>query len=126
MTTAFISYSVDSDAHKLWYASLLPVFALAVWISHWISGTSYPGINCLSSWSQRSAIAISSWPSALPLKTRSDNRNGRGWLRGDIMTAEVMTHGTSASYSCPPRRDLAESAASGLPGKYYVDLSATP
>ncbi len=128
MTTAFISYSWDSDAHKLWVRELatrLRASGVDITLDQWhlVPGDQLPQF-------MESAVRDSDFVLAVctpRYKTRSDNRAGGVGYEGDIMTAEVMTTRNQRKFIPILRAGTwAEAAASWLAGKYYVDLSANP
>lgn len=128
MTTAFISYSWDSDAHKLWIRELatrLRASGVDITLDQWhlVPGDQLPQF-------MESAVRYSDFVLVVctpRYKTRSDNRAGGVGYEGDIMTAEVMTTRNQRKFIPILRAGTwTEAAASWLAGKYYVDLSATP
>jgi TIR domain len=128
MTSAFISYSWDSDAHKAWVRDLatrLRTSGIEVALDQWhlVPGDQLPQF-------MESAVQNSDFVLVIctpRYKVRSDNRTGGVGYEGDIMTAEVVTTRNPRKF-IPILRSGAwtEAAASWLAGKYYVDLSANP
>jgi hypothetical protein len=128
MTSAFISYSWDSDAHKAWVRDLatrLRTTGIEVTLDQWhlVPGDQLPQF-------MESAVRNSDFVLVIctpRYKVRSDNRTGGVGYEGDIMTAEVVTTRNQRKF-IPILRSGAwtEASASWLTGKYYVDLSANP
>jgi hypothetical protein len=128
MTTAFISYSWDNDAHKAWardLATRLRSSGIEVTLDQWhlVPGDQLPQF-------MESAVRNSEFVLVIctpRYKARSDNRTGGVGYEGDIMTAEVLTTRNERKFIPILRSGTwAEAAASWLAGKYYVDLSANP
>jgi hypothetical protein len=126
MTTAFISYSWDSEA--LWVCELssrLRASGVDITLDQWhlVPGDQLPQF-------MESAVRDSDFVLIVctpRYKTRSDNRAGGVGYEGDIMTAEVMTTRNQRKFIPILRTGTwTEAAASWLAGKYYVDLSANP
>jgi hypothetical protein len=125
MTSAFISYSWDNDAHKAWVRDLatrLRTSGIDVILDQWsvVPGDQLPQF-------MESAVRNSDFVLVVctpRYKARSDNRAGGVGYEGDIMTAEVMTTGNQRKF-IPILRSGAwtEAAASWVAGKYYIDLS---
>ena len=128
MTIAFISYSWDSDDHKLWVrdvATRLHGEGVIVKFDHWhlVPGDQLPQF-------METAVRESDYVLVVctrRYKERSDNRTGGVGYEGDIMSAEVMNNRNQRKF-IPILRDApwGEAAPSWLAGKYYVDLSASP
>ena len=128
MTSAFISYSWDSEAHKLWVRELatrLRASGVDITLEQWhlAPGDQLPQF-------MESAVRDSDFVLVVctpRYKARSDNRAGGVGYEGDIMTAEVMTTRNQRKF-IPVLRSGAwtDAAASWLVGKYYVDLNANP
>jgi hypothetical protein len=128
MTTAFISYSWDSDDHKEWVRQLaarLRGSGIDVTLDQWhlVPGDQLPQF-------METAVRTSDFVLVVctpRYKARSDNRSGGVGYEGDIMTAEVMSSRNQRKF-IPILRSGAwvEAAASWLVGKYYVDFSASP
>jgi TIR domain len=128
MTSAFMSYSWDSDAHKAWVrdvATRLRASGVEVTLDQWhlVPGDQLPQF-------MESAVRNSDFVLVIctpRYKARSDNRTGGVGYEGDIMTAEVLTTRNQRNF-IPILRSgsWTEAAASWLAGKYYVDLSANP
>lgn len=128
MTSAFISYSWDSDAHKIWVRDLaarLRTSGVDITFDQWhlVPGDQLPQF-------MESAVRDSDFVLAIctpRYKTRSDNRAGGVGYEGDIMTAEVMTSRNQRKFIPILRAgNWPEAAASWLAGKYHVGLSANP
>ena len=128
MTSAFISYSWDDDAHKVWVRDLatrLRASGIEVTLDQWhlVPGDQLPQF-------MESAVRNSDFVFVVctpRYKARSDNRTGGVGYEGDIMTAEVMTTRNQRKFIPILRSGTWENAAaSWLVGKYYVDLSANP
>ena len=128
MTTAFISYSWDSDEHKAWvreFATRLRASGIDVALDQWhlVPRDQLPQF-------MESAVRSSDFVLVIctpRYKARSDNRTGGVGYEGDIMTAEIMSSRNHRKF-IPILRggSWKEAAASWLAGKYYVDLSASP
>lgn len=128
MTIAFISYSWDSDDHKLWVRNLatrLHGEDVTVKLDQWhlVPGDQLPQF-------MESAVRESDHVLVIctrRYKERADNRTGGVGYEGDIMSAEVMNTRNQRKF-IPILRDgpWNEAAPSWLAGKYYVDLSANP
>jgi len=128
MTTAFISYSWDSDEHKEWVRQLairLRASGVDVTFDQWhlVPGDQLPQF-------MESAVRTSDFVLVVctpRYKTRSDNRTGGVGYEGDIMTAEVLSARNQSKF-IPILRSGSwiDAAASWLAGKYYVDFSAHP
>lgn len=128
MGTAFISYSWDSDSHKLWVhclASRLHGEGIAVKLDQWhlVPGDQLPQF-------METAVRESDYVLVVctrRYKERSDNRTGGVGYEGDVMSAEVMNTRNQRKFIPILRSDVwNEAAPSWLAGKYYVDLSANP
>lgn len=128
MTTAFVSYSWDSDAHKSWVRDLatrLRTCGIDVVLDQWhlAPGDQLPHF-------MESAVQSSDYVLVVctpRYKTRSEHRTGGVGYEGDIMTAEIMTTRNQRKFIPVLRSGTwAEAAASWLAGKYYVDLSQNP
>lgn len=128
MTTAFVSYSWDSDEHKAWVAQiatklrndgvnvildqwhLVPGDQLPVFMERAVRESNYVLIICTTKY-----------------KERSDNRSGGVGYEGDIISGEVLTQGNQRKFIPILRqRPWATVAPSWLTGKYYIDLSDNP
>lgn len=128
MTSAFISYSWDSDEHKGWVRDLaarLRAMGIEVTLDQWhlVPGDQLPQF-------MESAVRSSDFVLVVctpRYKARSDNRTGGVGYEGDIMTAEVMSSRNQRKFIPILRSGTwPAAAASWLAGKYYVDLSANP
>ncbi len=128
MTSAFISYSWDSEAHKLWVRELatrLRASGVDITLDQWhlAPGDQLPQF-------METAVRDSDFVLVVctpRYKARSDNRAGGVGYEGDIMTAEVMTTRNQRKFIPILRSGTwTEAAASWLAGKYYVDLNAKP
>lgn len=128
MTTAFISYSWDSDEHKVWVRDLavrLRTSGIEVTLDQWhlVPGDELP---------QFMEAAVRSCDFVLVVctpryKDRSDKRTGGVGYEGDIMTAEVMSLRNQRKFIPILRSGTwTAAAASWLVGKYYVNLSSNP
>ena len=128
MSTAFISYSWDSDDHKQWVhdlATRLHGEGITIKLDQWhlVPGDQLPQfMETAVRESDHVLVACTR-----RYKERSDNRTGGVGYEGDIMSAEVMNTGNQRKF-IPILRSGAwnEAAPSWLAGKYYVDLSANP
>lgn len=128
MTTTFISYSWDNDAHKAWardLATRLRSSGIEVVLDQWHL---VPGDQLTQF--MESAVRDSEFVLIIctpRYKARSDNRTGGVGYEGDIMTAEVLTTRSERKFIPILRSGAwAEAAASWLAGKYYVNLSTNP
>ena len=128
MTTAFISYSWDSEEHKVWVRDLavrLRASGIDVTLDQWhlVPGDQLPQF-------MESAVRGADFVLVVctpRYKARSDNRTGGVGYEGDIMTAEVMSSRNQRKFIPILRSGTwTTAAASWLAGKYYVDLSAKP
>jgi hypothetical protein len=127
-STAFVSYSWDSDDHKVWVRSLsarLRAEGVDVILDQWHVA---PG-DQLPEFMER-AIRENSYVLIIctpRYKQRSDSRTGGAGYEGDIMTAEVLTAGNQRKFIPILRTGFwTEAAPSWLAGKYYIDLSEEP
>ena len=128
MTTAFVSYSSDSDSHKAWTRELsarLRSDGVDVKLDQWelVPGDQLPEF-------MESAVRDSDYVLIVctrKYKHRSDKRIGGVGYEGDIMSAEVFTARNQRKF-IPILREPPwdESAPTWLSGKYHVDLSGMP
>lgn len=128
MPKAFISYSWDDDAHRVWVRDLatrLRADGVETTLDQW---DAVPG-DQLPAFMER---AIRSNDYVLMVctpryKQRSDQRQGGVGYEGDIMTAEVLANANHRKFVPILRRGTwAEAAPTWLSGKYFIDLSSTP
>jgi hypothetical protein len=126
--SAFISYSWDSEEHKLWVKQLgarLRSDGVALSLDKWEAA---PG-DQLPAYMERSIrdnqfVLIICTP---PYKAKSDRRSGGVGYEGDIMTAEVYQRSNYRKFIPLWRVGRWEEAApSWLAGKYRVDLRGDP
>jgi hypothetical protein len=122
---AFISYSWDSEEHKLWVRDLaikLRQDSVDVMLDQWgvAPGDQLPEFM-EHSLREHDFILIVCTPQ---YKRKSDARIGGVGYEGHIMTAEVFTTRNNRKF-IPILRHVSweESAPSWLQGKYYIDLS---
>jgi hypothetical protein len=127
-TSAFVSYSWDSDEQKAWVRELatrLRDSGIEVTLDQWhlVPGDQLPQF-------MESAVRNSDFVLVIctpRYKVRSDDRAGGVGYEGDIMTAEVITTRNQRKFIPILRSGTwTEAAASWLAGKYYIDLSANP
>ena len=127
-TTAFISYSWDSEPHKHWVGDLakrLRNDGIDATFDRWETA---PGDQLPEFMEQAMAdhdfILIICTPR---YKTRSEAREGGVGYEGHVMTAEVM-HAANHRKFIPILRngEWRTAAPSWLQGKYHVDLSGDP
>jgi TIR domain len=124
---AFISYSWDSEEHKLWVRDLairLRKDGVDVMLDQW--GVS-PGDQLPEfmehSLREHDFILIICTPQ---YKRKSDERIGGVGYEGHIMTAELFTTRNNRKFVPILRHaNWEEAAPSWLRGKYYIDLSRT-
>lgn len=128
MSTAFISYSWDSDDHKLWVRDLatrLHGEGITVKLDQWhlVPGDQLPQFMETAVRESDHVLVVCT----RRYKDRSDNRAGGVGYEGDIMSADVLTTRNHRKF-IPILRSGAwsDAAPSWLAGKYYVDLSANP
>jgi hypothetical protein len=123
--TAFISYSWEDDAHRIWVCDLatrLQSNGVAITLDQWHAA---PG-DQLSEFMERAVrendhVLIICTPH---YKKRSDGRIGGVGYEGDIMTAEALTSRNQRKFIPILRKgDWRDAAPSWVSGKYYVDLS---
>ena len=127
-TSAFISYSWDSDEHKAWVRRLAERIrgdGVDAKLDQWETA---PG-DQLTEFMERGVrdhdfVLIICTPK---YRQRSDSREGGVGYEGDVMTAEVMTEGSQRKF-IPVWRSghWKEAAPSWLAGKYRIDLSGNP
>lgn len=127
-TKAFISYSWDSDDHKLWVRHLaerLQNDGVEVTFDQWhlVPGDQLPQF-------MEQAVRDSDFVLIVcthRYKERTDSRAGGVGYEGDIMSGEAWTKGNQRKF-IPILREppWPASAPSWLIGKYYIDLSVTP
>lgn len=128
MTTAFISYSWDSDEHREWVLSLATRLrgdgvetVLDQW--HVVPGDQLPAF-------MEKAVRESDYVLIVctpRYKDRSERRVGGVGYEGDIMTGQVLTTGNQRKFIPLLRgEDLAQSAPTSLTGKYHIDLRGNP
>jgi hypothetical protein len=128
MSSAFISYSWDDDAHREWVRKLaerLRADGVDVSIDRWavVPGEQLPAFMERAIRDNQFVIII-----CTPrYKLRSDTREGGVGYEGDIMTAEVLTSQNNRKF-IPVLRAGAwpQAAPSWLLGKYYINLSGDP
>jgi hypothetical protein len=126
--TAFISYSWDSDAHKVWvrdFASRLRNDGVETILDQWevVPGSQMPSFM-EASVRDNDFVLIICTPR---YKTRSDSRKGGVGYEGDIMTSEILNTRNHAKFIPILRTSKWNSAApSWLLGKAYIDLSEGP
>ena len=127
-TTAFISYSWDSDAHKNWVRDLstrLRKDGINVMLDQWdlVLGDELPQF-------MEQAVRDSDYVLIIctrKYRDRSDKRLGGVGYEGDIMSAEVFNDRNHRKFIPIMRESPWDvSAPSWLKGKYYVDLAANP
>ena len=128
MVSTFISYSWDSDEHKLWVRDLatrLHTEGVAVRLDQWHTA---PGDQLPQF--MEAAVRDSDYVLVIctpRYKARSDSRSGGVGYEGDIITAEVMNTRIQRKFIPILRSGTwGEAAPSWLSGKYYVDLSSNP
>ena len=128
MSNAFISYSWDSDDHRLWVRDLatrLHSEGVTVKLDHWhlVPGDQLPQFMETAVRESDHVLVVCT----RRYKERSDNRTGGVGYEGDVMSAEVMNNRNHRKF-IPILRDApwGEAAPAWLAGKYYVDLSANP
>lgn len=127
-STAFISYSWDSDQHREW------VLALAVRLRsdgvetvldqwHLVPGDQLPAFM-EKAVRQSDFVLIVCTPR---YKDRSERRVGGVGYEGDIITGEVLTARNQRKFIPILRgEDWARSAPTSLVGKYHIDLRGDP
>ncbi len=126
--TAFISYSWDSDVHKIWvrdFASRLRNDGVETILDQWevVPGSQVPHFM-EASVRDNDFVLIICTPR---YKTRSDQRKGGVGYEGDIMTSEILNSRNHAKFIPVLHTSIWNSAApSWLLGKAYVDLSGDP
>ena len=127
-TTAFISYSWDTDEHRAWVRKLAERIrgdGVDVKLDQWETA---PG-DQLTEFMERGIrdhdfVVIICTPK---YRQRSDSREGGVGYEGDVMTAEVMTNGNQRKFIPVWRSGEWENAApSWLAGKYRINLSGDP
>ena len=127
-TTAFISYSWDTDEHRAWVSELAERIrgdGVDVKLDQWETA---PG-DQLTEFMERGIrdhdfVVIICTPK---YRQRSNSREGGVGYEGDVMTAEVMTNGNHRKFIPVWRSGEWENAApSWLAGKYRIDLSGDP
>jgi TIR domain len=126
--TAFLSYSWDSEPHKLWVRELgvrLRLDGVELLLDQWELA---PGDQLTHFMEQAirecGFVLVTCTPK---YKTRSDGRQGGVGYEGDIMTAEV-TNGVPRQKFIPILRgdDWSNSAPSWLLGSVYLDFRGEP
>ena len=127
-TTAFVSYSWDSDEHKAWVRRLAERTrgdGVDARLDQWETA---PG-DQLTEFMERGVrdhdfVLIVCTPK---YRHRSDSREGGVGYEGDVMTAEVMTDGNQRKF-IPIWKEgqWKDAAPSWLAGKYRIDLSGDP
>ena len=127
-TTAFISYSWDSDEHKDWVRRLAERIrsdGVDAKLDQWETA---PG-DQLTEFMERGVrdhdfVLIVCTPK---YRLRSGSREGSVGYEGDVMTAEVITDGNQRKFIPIWRKGQWKDAApSWLAGKYRIDLSGDP
>jgi len=128
MTSAFVSYSWDSDPHKEWvrsFAQRLRADGIDVTLDQWhlVPGDQLPEFMERSI-RDRDYVLIVCTPR---YKERSDRRTGGVGYEGDIITGAVLTNRNQRKF-IPLLRSGAWEAASPtwLEGKYYLDVRGDP
>lgn len=123
--TAFISYSWEDPAHKLWAATLatqLRTDGVDVHLDQWhsVPGDQLPRFMEREIRENQYVIVVCT----PKYKSKSDERKGGVGYEGDIMTAEVFTKNNHSKFiPVLAKGTWDESAPSWLAGKYYVDFS---
>lgn len=126
--TAFMSYSWDSDAHKIWvrdFASRLRNDGVETILDQWevVPGSQTPSFM-EASVRDNDFVLIVCTPR---YKTRSDSREGGVGYEGDIMTSEILNTRNHAKFIPILRTGNWNSAApTWLLGKAYINLSEDP
>jgi hypothetical protein len=123
---AFMSYSWDSDEHKLWVKELatrLRGDGVDVQLDQWsvVPGDQLPKF-------METAIRDNSYVIIIctpKYKSKSDDRAGGVGYEGDVMTGEVHTQQNHRKF-IPVLRCSKEALPSWLSGKYRIDLSTNP
>ena len=127
-TTAFVSYSWDSDEHKAWVRALagrIRADGVDAKLDQWETA---PG-DQLPEFMERGVreldfVVIICTPK---YRERSDARTGGVGFEGHIMTGEVMTGKNDRKFIPVWRAGTWEEAApSWLAGKYHIDLTGDP
>jgi hypothetical protein len=128
MAKVFISYSWDSDPHKIWareLATRLSNDGVEVTLDQWHL---VPGDQLTEF--MEGAVRDSDFVLIIctrRYKQRADKRTGGVGYEGDIITGEVLSTRNQRKF-IPILREgsWAESSPTWLNGKYYVDLSGSP
>lgn len=128
MTSAFISYSWDSEAHKAWVNSLasrLRGDGVDVTLDQWhlVPGDQLPEFMERSV-RESGYVLILCTPR---YKERSDQRTGGVGYEGDIITGSVLKNRNQRKFIPLLRAGNWETAApTWLAGKYYLDMRDNP
>jgi hypothetical protein len=128
MTSAFISYSWESDSHKAWVKSLaarLRGDGIDVTLDQWhiVPGDQLPEFMERSV-RESDYVLIVCTPH---YKNRSDRRIGGVGYEGDIITGSVLTERNHRKFIPLLRAGTWEAAApTWLAGKYYLDVRGDP
>ena len=125
---AFISYSWDSDDHRIWtrgLAARLRSDGIDVTLDQWHAA---PG-DQLPEFMER-AIRENDFVLVIcttNYKNKSEKRMGGVGYEGDIITGEILTSRNQRKFIPVLRNgEWSESAASWLSGKFYIDLRGDP
>lgn len=128
MSTAFISYSWDSEQHREWVLALatrLRADGVETVLDQWhvVPGDQLPAF-------MEKAVRESNYVLIVctpRFKERSEGRVGGVGYEGDIMTGEVLTTGNQRKFIPLLRAgEWTEAAPNWLAGKYHIDLRGEP
>lgn len=126
--TAFISYSWDSESHKLWvrdFAAKLRGDGVAVVIDRWetVPGDQLPQFMEQAVRDNQYVLVVCTEK----YRKKSDAREGGVGYEGDIMTAELFANRDHRKFIPVLRSgDWGTSVPTWLKGKYGIDLRGEP